>query len=87
MPHHTIPTRGRCRQNDGLIDSNDDPDNWPASRLEWGADRDGVYYVKVEHWDPYAYGCTTAYDLSIAETGTFEPSSNVYLPIILRNAQ
>jgi len=72
-----------------LIDSNDDDsDNWPASRLEWGAVQDGVYYVKVEHWDPYAYGCTTAYDLSIAETGNFKPpANNVYLPIIMRKAQ
>jgi hypothetical protein len=70
-----------------LIDSNDDdPDNWPASRLEWGATRSGIYYVQVEHWDPYAYGCTTDYGLSIAETGTFEVSNNVYLPVILRNA-
>jgi hypothetical protein len=72
-----------------LIDSNDDdPDNWPASRLEWGATRGGTYYVQVEHWDPYAYGCTTVYGLSIAETGYFEPpTSPVFLPIILRNAQ
>jgi hypothetical protein len=71
-----------------LITSNDDdPGRWPASRLEWGARWEGTYYVKVEHWDPYAYGCTTAYDLSIAKTGMFEVSEEkVFLPIILRSA-
>ncbi len=52
-------------------------------RVAWG---DGTYYVKVEHWDPYAYGCTTGYDLSIAETGSFE-IIEVFLPIILKNAR
>lgn len=67
-----------------LAGNDDDPDNWPASRLEWGATSDGVYYVKVEHWDAYAYGCTTTYDVSIAETGHFETGSKVFLPIILK---
>ena len=55
-------------ENDGttLIASNDDdPDNWPASHLEWRAPAGGAYYVKVDHWDPWAYGCTTEYGLSI----------------------
>jgi hypothetical protein len=69
-----------------LAFNDDDPDNWPASRLAWGARRDGTYYVKVEHWDPHAYGCTTAYAVSITETGTFEVSQNVFLPLILNNA-
>ena len=67
-----------------LAFNDDDPDNWPASRLAWGASRNGVYYVKVEHWNPYAYGCTTAYELSIAETGRFEVSNDVFLPIIIK---
>ncbi len=67
-----------------LAFNDDDPDNWPASRLAWGARRDGTYYVKVEHWDPHAYGCTTAYDVSITETGRFEVSQNVFLPLILK---
>ena len=49
-----------------LIDSNDDyPNIWPSSCLSWQPSASGVYYAKVDHWDPYAYGCTTAYDLSI----------------------
>ncbi len=65
--------------------NDDDPDNWPASRLEWGATHAGVYYIRIEHWDPYAYGSTTAYALSIAETGTFEVANNAtFVPIILK---
>jgi hypothetical protein len=69
-----------------LAFNDDDPDNWPASLLEWGVTSHGTYYVKIEHWDPHAYGCTAAYDVSIAETGTFEISNRVFLPIILKNA-
>ncbi|MBN1991591.1 MAG: pre-peptidase C-terminal domain-containing protein [Anaerolineae bacterium] len=73
--------------NDGvtLIASNDDdPNNWPASRLEWGATGEGIYYIRVEHWDPYAYGSTTAYEVSVAETGSFEMATKVFLPIIIK---
>jgi hypothetical protein len=49
-----------------LIDSNDDyPGIGLSSRLSWQPAANGVYYAKVDHWDPYAYGCTTAYGLSI----------------------
>jgi murein DD-endopeptidase MepM/ murein hydrolase activator NlpD len=49
-----------------LIDSNDDyPNIWLSSCLSWQPSVSGIYYAKVDHWDPYAYGCTTAYDLSI----------------------
>ena len=66
-----------------LLDSNDDdPDNWPASRLNWQAPTAGTYYIKVEHWDPYAYGCTTGYGLSITPD---RPIYRSYLPVILRN--
>ncbi|WP_347244391.1 pre-peptidase C-terminal domain-containing protein [Thermogutta sp.] len=65
-----------------LIDSNDDdPNNWPASRLIWQAPMAGMYYIKVEHWDPYAYGCTTAYGLSITPD---RPIYHSYLPVVLR---
>ena len=54
-----------------LIDSNDDyPGMWPSSRLDWQPTSSGVYYVKVEHWDPWAYGCTTEYGLSITTNRT-----------------
>ncbi len=50
-----------------LIASNDDysEDWWPASRLDWQPDVDGTYYIKIDHWDPWAYGCTTEYELYI----------------------
>ncbi|HDQ71708.1 MAG TPA: hypothetical protein ENN19_06380, partial [Chloroflexi bacterium] len=49
-----------------LLAENDDcPGRWPASCLDWQAHADGVYYAKVYHWDPWAYGCTTEYGLSI----------------------
>jgi len=54
-----------------LIDANDDylGLGW-SSRLDWLPTASGTYYAKVVHWDPYAYGCTTAYNLSVfANTG------------------
>jgi C1A family cysteine protease len=49
-----------------LIASNDDyPEMNYASCIDWQPAADGVYYAKVVHWDPYAYGCTTVYGLSI----------------------
>jgi len=68
-----------------LITSNDDaPDRWPASRIDWQPSTGGFYWAKVEHWDPWAYGCTTGYGLSI--TGSRPtPFSQVYLPLVVRN--
>lgn len=49
-----------------LLAANDDcPGRWPASCLDWQPASGGDYYVKVYHWDPWAYGCTTEYGLSI----------------------
>jgi uncharacterized protein YjiK len=49
-----------------LLAENDDcAGRWPASCLDWQAPSDGTYYVKVYHWDQWAYGCTTEYGLSI----------------------
>jgi hypothetical protein len=56
-----------------LIGSNDDyPGMGWASRLDWQVPASGTYYVMVNHWDPYAYGCTTAYGLSV--TGAVLPT-------------
>ena len=66
-----------------LIDWNDDdPSNWPASRLEWQPSLSGVYYVKVNHWDQYAYGCTTEYGLAISSD--LEAMHIAHLPLGLR---
>jgi PKD repeat protein/uncharacterized protein YjiK len=49
-----------------LLDENDDcPNRWPASCLTWHAPRSDTYYVKLYHWDPWAYGCTTEYGVAI----------------------
>lgn len=67
-----------------LIDYNDDyPGIWPLSRLDWRPSTSGFYLVKVQHWDPWAYGCTTEYGLSI--TGS-EPTPfyQNYLPLVVR---
>lgn len=51
-----------------LIIANDDyPGSGLASRIEWRATGSGRYYARVAHWDQYAYGCSTAYGLSITE--------------------
>jgi hypothetical protein len=49
-----------------LLASNDDyPGMGMSSRIDWQATASGVYYVKVDHWDPWAFGCTTLFGLSI----------------------
>ena len=66
-----------------LLALNDnDRDNWPASRLVWSPAAGGVYYVKVDHGDTYAYGCTTTYGLSITPNQAIR---KVHLPIVMRN--
>jgi len=60
------------------IDSNDDyPGMWPASRLDWQPSASGTYYAMVNHWDEYAYGCTTGYGLTILTNDTTPPTGNV----------
>jgi len=68
-----------------LITSNDDaPDRWPASKIVWQPSTDDFYWARVEHWDPWAYGCTTEYGLSVMGSRP-TPFSQVYLPIVVRN--
>lgn len=61
-----------------LIGENDDaPDTRLASRLDWQPASSGVYYARVEHWDPWAYGCTTEYGLSILTDDQTPPGGSV----------
>jgi len=61
-----------------LINANDDyPEMWPSSRLDWQPSASGTYYAKVDHWDPWAYGCTTEYGLSIVTNDEVPPAGNV----------
>ena len=64
-----------------LIDSNDDyPGMWPSSRLDWQPSTSGVYYAKVNHWDPWAYGCTTEYGLYILTNDETPPTGQITSP-------
>lgn len=37
------------------------------SRIDWQPDMSGIYYAKVNHWDPYGYGCSTEYNIAVYE--------------------
>ena len=60
-----------------LIDSNDDYARMWSSRLDWQPSASGVYYGKVDHWDPWAYGCTTEYGLVILTNDETPPTGSV----------
>lgn len=63
-----------------LIDYNDD--YWElgfSSRIDWQPSVTGMYYASVIHWDPWAYGCTTAYGLSIASNDTTAPMGSILI--------
>lgn len=67
------------------IDSNDDYTGiWPASKLYWQPSDSGFYQVMVEHWDPWAYGCTTEYGLTITGDAPTPPLSRIFLPLSTR---
>ncbi len=69
-----------------LINSNDDyPDMWPSSRLDWQPVLNGFYWAMVEHWDPWAYGCTTEYGLQIVGSAPTPPIVPVFMPLVVRN--
>ena len=73
------------RDGQTLIECNDDyPGIWPASRLDWRPAISGFYNVMVSHCDPWAYGCTTEYGLSIVGSEQ-TPFFQVDLPLVLRN--
>lgn len=58
-----------------LVFNDDDPTNWPSSRIDWQAPTSGVYYIMVNHWDPWAFGCTTEYGISVTITGELPTST------------
>jgi C1A family cysteine protease/putative hemolysin len=63
-----------------LIALNDDyPGMGIASRLDWQPTTSGVYYAMVNHWDEYAYGCTTEYGLSIITNDETPPTGSVVI--------
>jgi hypothetical protein len=69
-----------------VITSNDDyPGMWPASRIDWRPARGSFYWASVEHWDPWACGCTTEYGLTLAGSSPTPPLLHAYLPLIFRS--
>lgn len=50
--------------------NDDDPDNPPASRIDWVAPDGGTYLVKVVPFNPSAGGCELSYDLEVVEAET-----------------
>ncbi len=60
-----------------LAYNDDDPTNWPASRIFWRAPAAATYYLKVWHYDQYAEGCTTKYSVMVA------PAFSRYLPLMM----
>jgi len=63
-----------------LIDFNDDyPGMWFSSRIDWQPTVSGVYYVQIDHWDPWAYGCTTEYGLSVVADDEISPTGSVVI--------
>ena len=62
-----------------LISSNDDSNGSLASRIEWTAPANGIYYILIKHWNPSVGGCGTQYNLNVQE-GLLD----LFLPLILR---
>lgn len=62
-----------------LLEFNDDaPELWPESRIEWKAPKSGFYFVKVDHYNPYAFGCETIYDIDIIS------GFSIFIPFVSR---
>lgn len=63
-----------------LLASNDDVDGTLASRIDWTAPSNGMFYLKVTGWNPNSQGCGTSYNLSLG----YAPNNSVYfyLPFI-----
>jgi LasA protease len=70
-----------------VITSNDDyPGMWPASRIDWQPTTAGFYWASVAHWDPWAFGCTTAYGLTFVGSSPTPPLLHIYVPAVLRDS-
>jgi len=65
-----------------VLEYNDDyPGLGWASRIDWQPSSSGVYYLKVSHWDPWAYGCVTEYSISVLAN---QELYQVFLTLITR---
>ena len=52
-----------------------------ASKLEWQAPKDGVYYLRVAQAPGSAFGCNASYTLLTQVEGT---QQSIYLPLIIK---
>lgn len=59
-----------------LLAASDDNADTLASRINWTPDTTGTYYLRVNHWNPTAGGCATAY------TVEFAPDSAPETPVL-----
>ncbi|NUQ05481.1 MAG: hypothetical protein HUU31_16450 [Anaerolineae bacterium] len=57
-----------------LLASNDDFSDSLASRIQWTAPSNGVYFARIAHWDFNAGGCETAYTLTVNELSSADVS-------------
>lgn len=58
-----------------LLTANDDGADTLASRVDWTAPTNGVYYLLVRNWNPNVDGCGTGYHLSIQQVDVATPTS------------
>lgn len=61
---------------DGIsqIASNDDFDGLElGSMITWKPEYDGEFYASINHWNPYGFGCSTVYSLSITDISDGAP--------------
>ncbi len=63
-----------------VAENDDDPNNIPASRIDWMAPEDGIYLIGVTPFMSSAGGCDLSYRLSVATSiGTFTPLNSAPL--------
>jgi hypothetical protein len=55
--------------------NDDDPNDPPASRIEWDSPAAGTYYAKVTQLDPEAGGCAMSYGIEYLQAGAVPPSA------------
>lgn len=62
-----------------LLVSDDNGGGGKASRLQWRAPADGIYFVRIAQASGSTNGCSAAYKLVLSQEG-----SKIYLPIIVK---
>jgi PKD repeat protein len=66
-------TDGITRIGDPVDDGGEEEDEL----LSWTCPADGIYYVKVSHYDPVVFGENTEYDLEVYRPAAFDLPGNV----------